>query len=112
MRYEFREDDPSVHQAAKFALVMGVLGVAFMALAAAWTKHCHGVDAAACSMPYRTALALGGPAILFGGGVWAFVRTYQAWRHYRTWFAWQGAGWFLLVLMSVVLTMSLPVLLL
>jgi hypothetical protein len=112
MRYEFREDDPSVHQAAKFALVMGVLGVAFMALAAAWTKHCHGVDAAACSTPYRTVLALGGPAILFGGGVWAFVRTYQAWRHYRTWFAWQGAGWFLLVLMSVVLTMSLPVLLL
>jgi hypothetical protein len=112
MPYEFREDDPSVHEAARFALVMGILGVGLQVLAAVWVKHCHGFDTAACTMPYRTLLALASPVILFAGGVWAFVRTYRAWRHYQVWFAWQGAGWFLLLLMSVVLTVSLPVLLL
>jgi hypothetical protein len=108
---KFRDDDPSVHQAARFGLMMGCLGVGFMVLAAVWVRQCHGFDTAACSTPYRTVLALGGPAILFGGGVWAFVRTYRAWRNDQVWWAWQGAGWFLLLLMSIVLTMSLPVLL-
>lgn len=110
MRYEFREDDPSVHQAAKFTLVTGVLGIAVLLLAAALLRNCHGVDTAACGTPYRTVLALVGPVILFGGGVWAFVHTYRAWRRYQTWWAWQGAGWFLFLLMMVVLTMGLPVL--
>lgn len=107
----FRDDDPKVHHAARFALVMGCLGVGFMVLAAAWVRHCHGYDATACTMPYRTVLALTGPLFLFGSGVWAFVRTYRAWKHDEVWWAWQGAGWFLMILMSVVLTMSLPVLL-
>ena len=76
----FRDDDPSVHQAARFGLVMGSLGVGFMVLAAVWVRHCSGYDTAACSMPYRTVLALAGPLFLFGSGVWAFVRTYRAWR--------------------------------
>jgi len=45
-------------------------------------------------------------AVLFGGGIGAFVRTYRAWRRYQIWFAWQGAGWFLLLPLTV-LTMSL-----
>jgi hypothetical protein len=111
MRYEFREDDPSVHQAARFALVMGTLGVAFLVLAAVLLRNCHSVGTAACGTPYRTLLALGGPVILFVGGLGAFVRTYRAWHRYQTWWAWQGAGWFLFLLMMVVLTMGLPVLL-
>jgi hypothetical protein len=43
------------------------------------------------------------PAILFGGGVGAFVRTYREWKAEGAWPAWQGAGWFLLVLMLVCL---------
>lgn len=46
--------------------------------------------------------------ILFATGVWAFVRTYQAWRSRQTWWAWRGAGWFLLTLMLVVLVMGVP----
>lgn len=102
MRYEFREDDPSVRQAARFALTVGVLGILVLALAAVGVRTGHG--------PHLL-LALSAPVLLFAGGVWAFVRTYHAWRHYQTWFAWQGAGWFLLLLMLAVLTMSLPVLL-
>ncbi len=107
----FRDDDPSVHQAARFGLVMGSVGVGFMVLAAVWVRHCSGYDTAACSMPYRTVLALAGPLFLFGSGVWAFVRTCRAWRGDKVWWAWQGAGWFLLLLMCIVLTMRLPVLL-
>jgi hypothetical protein len=43
------------------------------------------------------------PATLFVGGVGAFVRTYREWKAKGAWPAWQGAGWFLLVLMVVCL---------
>jgi len=44
------------------------------------------------------------PAILFAGGIGAFVRTYREWKAQGPWVAWQGAGWFLLVLMLVCLS--------
>ncbi|MEO3758919.1 hypothetical protein ABGB19_11615 [Mycobacterium sp. B14F4] len=44
------------------------------------------------------------PAILFVGGVGAFVRTYRLWKAEEVWVAWQGAGWFLLILMLVCLS--------
>ena len=44
------------------------------------------------------------PAILFIGGVGAFVNTYRLWKAEGGWVAWQGAGWFLLTLMLVCLS--------
>ena len=44
------------------------------------------------------------PAILFIGGVGALIRAYRAWRRGGTWPVWQGAGWFLLTLMLVCLS--------
>src|SRR5262249_15078913 len=49
-------------------------------------------------------LASSVPAVLFGGGVGAFVKTYRVWKDGGTWVAWQGAGWFLLTLMLVCLS--------
>jgi hypothetical protein len=46
-------------------------------------------------------LASSVPAILLLGCICAFVKAYQAWRSGGTWPIWQGAGWFLLVLMPV-----------
>ena len=46
------------------------------------------------------------PAILLAGGIGAFVRTYRVWKHRGARPAWQGAEWFLLVLMLV--TLSIP----
>jgi hypothetical protein len=43
------------------------------------------------------------PAILFIGGVGAFVKTYRLWKDEGAWPAWQGAGWFLLTFMLVCL---------
>jgi hypothetical protein len=44
------------------------------------------------------------PAILFAGGIGAFVRTYREWKAQGAWPAWQGAGWFLLTFMLVCLS--------
>ncbi len=45
------------------------------------------------------------PAILLFGGIGAFVKTYQLWKAEDSgWVAWQGAGWFLLILMLVCLS--------
>jgi hypothetical protein len=44
------------------------------------------------------------PAILFLGAVGALVKAYRVWRDGGTWPIWQGAGWFLLILMLVCLS--------
>lgn len=46
------------------------------------------------------------PAILFAGGLGAFIRTYQVWRARGTWPIWQGAGWFLFALFLVTLPVA------
>jgi peptidoglycan/LPS O-acetylase OafA/YrhL len=43
------------------------------------------------------------PFFLFAGGVGALIRTYREWKRGSGWAAWQGAGWFLLLLMLVAL---------
>jgi hypothetical protein len=48
-------------------------------------------------------LASSVPAILFFGGIGAFVQTYRLWREGGTWPIWHGAGWFLLTLTLVCL---------
>jgi uncharacterized membrane protein len=105
---DLRHDD-SVREAVRFGAVVAALGVAFLLIAARLVSTCSDstVDTVACGAPERTLLALGAPAILLVGGVWAFVRTYRAWRNDETWWAWQGAGWFLLTSMLFVLVTSL-----
>lgn len=109
---DLRQDDSEVRSAVRFGLVAAVLGVGFLILAAVLTKGCDGAvaDSASCGRPQRLMLAFGAPVILFAGGLRAFIRTYQTWKRRQTWWAWQGAGWFLMLLMLFVLTMSLPAL--
>jgi hypothetical protein len=109
---DLRHEDTNVRDAVRFGLVVAVLGVAFLVVAAVWVSTCDGAtaDTAACGVPQRTLLAVGAPLILLIGGLRAFVRTYQTWRNHETWWAWQGAGWFLLTLMLLVLTTSMPAL--
>jgi hypothetical protein len=109
---DLRQDDANVRAAVRFALVVAVLAVGFLVTATLWVSTCDGAtaDTAACGVPQRTLLAVGAPAILLIGGLRSFVRTYQTWRNHETWWAWQGAGWFLFTLMMLVLTMSMPAL--
>jgi hypothetical protein len=105
-----QHDDANVRDAVRFSAIVAGLGIAFLITAAVWVSTCSGatVDTAACGAPQRALLAGGAPAILLIGGLRAFVRTYQTWRRHQTWWAWQGAGWFLMTLMLLVLTMSMP----
>jgi hypothetical protein len=104
--------DNEVRHAVRFAVLAALAGVGFLIVAALWDSTCTGamsVDTAACGAPQLTVLALGGPVILLVGGVWAFVRTYRVWRDRGIWWAWQGTGWLLMVLMFVTLTMGAPI---
>jgi hypothetical protein len=105
-----RTDDANVRDAVRFGLGVAVVGLIFLVTAAVWVSTCKGAtaDTVACGVPQRALLAVGAPVILLVGGLRAFVRTYLAWRKNETWWAWQGAGWFLMTLMLLVLTMSMP----
>jgi hypothetical protein len=103
------QSDNEVRHAVRFAALATLAGVGFFIVAELWDSTCTGamsVDTAACGAPQLTILALGGPLILLVAGVWAFVRTYRVWREHGTWWAWQGAGWLLMTLMFVTLTMG------
>jgi hypothetical protein len=106
------EDDKEVHTAVRFAVLAALAGVAFLIMAGQWDSTCTGamsVDTVACGAPQLTILAFGAPVILLAAGGWAFLRTYRIWRDRGTWWAWQGAGWFLMVLMFVTLVMGAPI---
>lgn len=101
------QEDEEVRSAIRFAGVITAVGVAFVLLAAWWTSSCEpAAETVACGRPYRALLAAGAPVIFAAGGVRAFLRTYRVWRARGTWWGWQGAGWFLLSLMLLVLIMS------
>jgi uncharacterized membrane protein len=104
------QEDSEVHAAIRFAVVAAVVGVGFVIMAALWVSTCPGmgVDTVACGPPERTLLAFGGPLILLAGGLWAFLRTYRVWKARGTWWGWHGAGWFLLTLMVVTLSIGVP----
>lgn len=104
------QEDSEVRSAIRFAVMATAMGVGFVIMAALWVSTCPGVnvDTAACGAPERTMLAFGGPVILLAAGLWAFVRTYRVWRDEGTWWGWHGAGWFLLTLMVITLSMGVP----
>lgn len=89
---EKRWHDPAaLRQAVEYGIgVIVVAAVAFIAFAVVD----KGSVVAASSVP----------AILFLGGVGALVKAYRVWRAGGTWPIWQGAGWFLLTLALVCLS--------
>jgi hypothetical protein len=104
------QEDSEVRAAVRFAVLATAAAVSFVVLAALWVSTCPGtgVDTVACGAPQRTLLAFGGPLILLASGLWAFLRTYRVWRDEGTWWGWHGAGWFLLTLMVVTVSMGVP----
>ncbi|CAJ1507943.1 hypothetical protein [[Mycobacterium] holstebronense] len=101
------QEDREVRAAARFAGLVTAIALAFVVIAVLWVSTCNpGSATAGCGRQYRTVLAVGAPVILAAGGLRAFARTYRVWRGRGTWWGWQGAGWFLLTLMLVVLLVS------
>jgi hypothetical protein len=91
---EKRWHDPATMRAA-LRYVAGVLVVAAVAFAASMAIDRY-------SLVWTSAT----PAVLLVGGIGAFVKTYRVWRTAGTWPIWQGAGWFLLSVM--LLSLSIP----
>jgi membrane protease YdiL (CAAX protease family) len=89
---EKRFDRPAAFRAAA-TYVLAVVAVAAVAFAVYAFAARESVVAASIV-----------PAILFVGGLGAFLKTYREWKAQGGWAAWQGAGWFLLVLMLVCLS--------
>jgi hypothetical protein len=100
----------AVVEALRFSVGVAAAAVVVMVAAELWVGTCAGstFDAVACGAPQRTLFALGAPLILLGGGVRAFVRTHQVRREHGIWWPWQGAGWFLMAAMLLVLARSVP----
>ena len=90
-RIEKRFDRPPTFRAAA-TYVIAVVSVAAVAFAIY-----------ALASPTSVVSASTIPAILFAGGIGAFVKTYREWKAEGAWPAWQGAGWFLLTFMLVCL---------
>ena len=107
-----RRDRATFASAAKFAGIVVAVALLVLIASLAWLSGCKsgaGPGALAdCSAIQRNTLAIGPPLVLLIGGLGAFGRTYQVWRARGGWWIWQGAGWFLLVLMLVVLMMTVP----
>lgn len=99
--------------AARFTGLVVAVALLVLGLGLVWVSGCKsgaGDQALAhCGGLQRNAVGIGSPLILLLGGIGAFVRTYRLWRAGGRWWIWQGAGWFLLVLMLVELTLTAPV---
>lgn len=91
---EKRWNDPNAYRHA----VGYVVGVAI--LAGVWLAVYLATD------PSSDAWGFGVPAILLVGGLGGFVQTYRVFRRGGGWVIWQGAGWFLFILMLA--SMGLP----
>jgi len=84
---EKRWHDPAMVRAAvKYVLVVIAVAGAAFTVTVVWRSVLAGVLV---------------PAILFSGGIGAFVQTYRVWRVEGVWPIWQAAGWFLLMLFLV-----------
>ena len=92
---EKRWHDPAMFRAAVtyVVIIVAVAGVAF-AVAVAWHSLIVGILV---------------PGTLFVGGVGALIRTYRVWKAEGVWPIWQGAAWFLLLLMLVCLGVPVAV---
>lgn len=92
---EKRWHDPAMFRAAVtyVVIIVAVAGVAFAA-AVAWHSLIAGILV---------------PGTLFVGGVGALIQTYRVWKAEGVWPIWQGAAWFLLMLMLICLGVPVAV---
>ena len=102
-------DEPGVRDAIRTGLGFALAGLLFLFVADLWIGTCTGsiAQAAGCTVPQRTMLALGAPALLLAGGVWAMVHGFRARENSARW-AWQAAGWSLVALTVISVYLSLP----
>ncbi|WP_067806852.1 hypothetical protein [Nocardia beijingensis] len=106
---EKRWRDPrGFRRAATYVVSVLVTAALVFLLTVLWAaqRECVDQDKLLCDTAAQLAVVLGPPVVLLIGGIGAFVETYVQWRRGRTWPIWQGAGWFLFVLMLAYLSIG------
>lgn len=93
-------DDGNFRRAVRYVVAVLIVAALVCAATAVWaaTGRCRDAEDLLCDTPAQVAVLFGPGAVLFLGGVGAFVQTIRVWRRGGTWPIWQGAGWFLLLL--------------
>ncbi|MBF9315672.1 hypothetical protein [Mycobacteroides chelonae] len=102
-------DKKAFGKAVWFSVVVVVAAGITLITSVMWMGQCSislDVDEALCGRHGAPMIALASPAVLLIGGIVAFVQTYRSWKRRESWWIWQGAGWFLLLLMVVNLMLA------
>ncbi len=102
-------DKRTFARAVWFSVAVVMLATIALVAAVMWIGQCSvstNVDTALCGRHRTPLIALASPTVLLIGGIVAFVQTYRVWRRRQSWWIWQGAGWFLLLLMVVNLMLA------
>lgn len=91
----------AVHVGVAVGLALGSM-VAILVWTSTGTRgYCQDGAFRVCTSPGRYLVAFVPTGVLFLGGISALVRAYSTWRRGGKWPIWQGAGWFLLILMLI-----------
>ncbi|MGH3726268.1 MAG: hypothetical protein ACRDUS_19340 [Mycobacterium sp.] len=104
-------DKKTLTQAIRYSLAVLALAAIAFVTTVAWIGRCSvslDADTAACGRDGVPVVTLVAPLILLAGGIIAFVQTYRVWKRRESWWIWQGAGWFLLLLMVAILILAQP----
>lgn len=94
-------DDGNFRRATRYALAVLAAAALVCAVTAIWaaTGPCRDADSLLCETPTQVAVLFGPGVLLLLGGIGAFVETIRVWRRGGPWPIWQGAGWFLFLIM-------------
>ncbi|MEV0291941.1 hypothetical protein [Nocardia sp. NPDC050710] len=97
-------DGGTFRRASSYVLAIIVIAALVAAAGMIWADHrarCAAAEVVLCDSAARFAVLFGPVIVLMLGGIGAFVITYRVWRRRGGWPIWQGAGWFLFVLMTM-----------
>ncbi|MEU1984841.1 hypothetical protein [Nocardia sp. NPDC019395] len=94
-------DDGNFRRAVRYSLAVLTAAALVCTATAIWSAaaQCRDADTLLCDTPARAAILFGPGVLLLLGGIGAFVETIRVWRRGGTWPIWQGAGWFLFLIM-------------
>ncbi|MFC4128399.1 hypothetical protein [Nocardia rhizosphaerae] len=96
-------------QVARYLVAVIVSAALVAAVTGIWAARrsaCAEAATTLCDTPAKAAVLFGPAVILLLGGLGAFARTYRQWRRGQNWPLWQGAGWFLFLLMTAYLAIG------
>ncbi|MFF2083597.1 hypothetical protein ACFVVM_07460 [Nocardia sp. NPDC058176] len=102
-------DEQSFRQAVTYGLSVIAVAAVIGVLTTVWAANrsaCVAADTRLCDDAAKTAVLFGPAVILLAGGIGAFVLAFRRFRAGRNWRTWQGAGWFLFVLMTAYLVIG------